>query len=151
MGIAEILSTTIMVIHVSIIALDFVGGFAVVADHFHVTRLRWWQCFYLSIVFVKSLSLLFIDACPLTIAENYCRSLAHVDTSYGGSFISHYLPRIPTEADLVVTCLLMLAGFVAVLRVGHQQIASCHARPHERAGHRTPKIKDERISCTHDA
>lgn len=135
MGSLDIITTTIVVIHASVIGLDFVGAIAVVTNRFHVARLRWWQSLYLSIVFVKSLSLLFIDACPLTIAENYFRSLGHVDTSYDCSFISHYLPKIPTEVDLVVTCLLMLAGFVAVLRVGHQQIAACHAPPHERADH----------------
>lgn len=135
MGIAETVATTIVVIHASVIALDIGGSIAVVTNRFHVVGLRWWECLYLSIVFAKSLSLLLIDACPLTIAENYCRGLGHVDTSYGGSFISHYLPRIPTEADLIVTCLLMLAGFVAVLRVGHQQIATCLATPHTRSDH----------------
>ncbi|TWU54742.1 hypothetical protein Poly51_34610 [Rubripirellula tenax] len=135
MGSLDIVITAIVVIHASIIGLDFLGAIAVVTNRFHVARLRWWQCLYLSIVFVKSLSLLFIDACPLTIAENYCRSLGHVDTSYGGSFISHYLPRIPTEVDIVVTCLLMLTGLVAVLRVGHQQIATCLATSHARSVH----------------
>jgi hypothetical protein len=130
MGIAETVATTIVAIHASVIALDIGGSIAVATNRFHIARLRWWQCLYLSIVFIKSLSLLLIDACPLTIAENYCRSLGHVDTSYGGSFISHYLPRIPTEFDLVINCLLMLAGLVAVLRVGHQQIRTLFATPH---------------------
>jgi len=136
MGIAETTATTIVVIHASVIALDIGGSIAVVANRFHVARLRWWQCLYLSIVFIKSLSLLLIDACPLTIAENYCRRLGQVDTSYGGTFFSHYLRRIPTEVDLVLTCLLMLAGFVAVLRVGHQQIETCLAAPHNKRADR---------------
>ncbi len=136
MGIAETVATTIVVIHASVIALDIAGSIAVVTNRFHVARLRRWQCLYLSIVFIKSLSLLLIDACPLTIAENYCRSLGQLDTSYCGTFFSHYLPRIPTEVDLVLTCLLMLAGFVAALRVGHQQIFTFLAKPHNRRADR---------------
>lgn len=126
---SEIFTAAIIAIHAFVIGVDFIGAIAIVTNRFHVVGLRWWQCLYLFIVFAKSLSFLLIDSCPLTIGENYCRRLGRVDNSYDGSFVSHYLPRISTEVDSVFTCLLMLAGFVAVLRVGHHQMASLLATP----------------------
>ncbi|WP_442511917.1 DUF2784 family protein [Novipirellula sp. SH528] len=116
MGVTDIFATTIVTIHIVVIAFDVGGSIAVVTRRLQVTRLRLWQRLYLTIVFVKSLSLLMFDSCPLTSIENWLRRYGHIDTSYGDSFVSHYLIGLSKEVDLVMTCFLMLAGLVAVLR-----------------------------------
>tara|TARA_R110002167_G_scaffold175228_1_gene374473 strand:+ start:172 stop:483 length:312 start_codon:yes stop_codon:yes gene_type:complete len=103
MGVTEILATTTVIIHIAVIALDVGGSIAVVTSRFDVTRLRLWQRLYLRIVFAKSLSLLMFDSCPLTSVENWLRRYGHTDTSYGDSFVSHYLPELSNKVDLVMT------------------------------------------------
>jgi hypothetical protein len=122
---AEILATTIFSLHIIVIAIDCAGAIVVLGNRFKVDWLPRWQRIYLGIIVAKSLSLLLLESCPLTTAENFFRRLGSVDTAYDESFVGHYLPGLPAEVDLLATCLLMLAGLVAVLGLAKHQINSC--------------------------
>lgn len=119
----ECISIVIATFHMTVIAVDFRGAIAVLTNRFHLTRLSWWQYLYVAIAFGKSLSVICLSECPLTTAENFFRRRGAFDTAYFDSFVSHYLPGLPSEIDVLITCLLMLASLVAVLRVAHHQIA----------------------------
>ena len=131
----ELISAAIAAIHFVVIAIDLAGAIAVFSNRFEVIRLLRWQQIYLGIVFGKSLSLIFLDACPLTITENVFRRMGDLDKAYSESFVSHYLPGLPDKIDLLMTFLLMLAGLVAVLRVAHYQLKSCFAEQSPRTDH----------------
>lgn len=126
----EIIAATIVAIHIIVITIDCAGAITVYGSRFEVNWLSRWQQVYLGIIVAKSLSLLFLDSCPLTTAENLFRRHGSVDTAYCESFVGHYLPGLPAEVDMLVSCLLMLAGLVAVLRLAkHQFNTSLAALP----------------------
>jgi hypothetical protein len=121
-GMIEFTANTIVTIYVAVIALDLIGATAAFTHRFPVARWRWWQLVYLDIVLGGSLFLICLGSCPLTTAESCLWRLGDSEKAYDGSFVSHYVPDLPRTVDLWMTCLLMLTGLVAVLRVADYQI-----------------------------
>lgn len=123
--IVQIAANSIVICHFAVIALDLIGAVAVFSNRFELSSLRSWQFAYLAVVFGKSLCLVYIDSCPLTIAENYIWQLGDSVKAYDGSFIEHYFFYISPEVDLEMTYLTLIAGLVAILRVSYDQIIFC--------------------------
>jgi hypothetical protein len=116
-SITETLAVGVAVVHAAILVLYIAGGVSALRGGFCRGSPMLWQRFYLGLVFLVSLSVLFVERCPLTQLENALRAAVRPDTSYDGSFLEHYLPGMPQSADAVGSVILLLAGCVATLSV----------------------------------
>ena len=125
----QLLAYAIVAVHFAVIMIDCGGAFMVITNRFPRGDRVGWQSVYAAVVLGKALAFILLDHCPLTAAENLVRSWANPASAYETSFVAHYLPWLPQRLDLLITCLLMLAGCVFALRLVHSAKAGMDVEP----------------------
>lgn len=108
----ELLANSVAVLHVAVIVLDCWGMLAVVRGQFATESCVLWKKLYLLLAFLKSVSLLLINDCPLTVIEHQFRQLSDPSFQPSCSFVAYYAPWVPSQIDQVIALAFMVAGLV---------------------------------------
>jgi hypothetical protein len=109
------LANLVAVLHAGWILLNLAGTLTVVLGRFATQwPLPMWQRLYLLSAVGSSLSAVLHGDCLLTTIENHLRRWSHPANVYDGSFLSHYVPVIPSEVADRVFLILSVAALVGV-------------------------------------
>lgn len=109
------LANLVAIIHAGLILLSFAGALAVLRGRFASARpLPRWQIIYLWAAVGGSLSTVIHGDCVLTTLEKRLRQWSPPAVAYDGSFVSHYLPIVPTWVADRVFLVLAAAAVVGI-------------------------------------